>query len=396
MKVKYKLASNTWDEREENAIMRVLRSKRYTMGDEVDVFEEQFAKFIGVKHAIMTNSGSSANLVACAAFKYANRYDLGTVIVPAVSWSTTFFPLSQMGYKLKFIDVDILTLNIDLVELENNITSDVVGVCGVSLLGNPSGMDKIRKICDENKLFFYEDNCESLGASIDGKLAGSYGDISTHSFFFSHHLQTMEGGMVTTDDDEYAQLCRSLRAHGWTRDKKSGDLSDSLLAEFHKSYEFVLPGYCVRPIEFMGALGQVQLAKWPEMRLQRIKNAELFIEICEKYKKYLSIQDCGSYESTWFGFAILLNQNERNNRETLIEIFKRRGIEYRPIVAGNFTKQKVMKYLDHVALNVYPVADHVHDNGVFVGNDAKELLDELGLLDEALSEYVEIKKSSRN
>jgi CDP-6-deoxy-D-xylo-4-hexulose-3-dehydrase len=344
----------------------------------------------------MTNSGSSANLVACAAFKYANRFKIGTVIVPAVSWSTTFYPLSQMGFKLKFIDIDISSLNIDIYELEKNITSDVVGICGVSLLGNPSGMDKIRNLCDRFKLFFYEDNCESFGASINGKLAGSFGDISTHSFFYSHHLQTMEGGMVSTNDEEYAQLSRSLRAHGWTRDKKSGDLSDSSVGEFQKSYEFVLPGYCVRPIEFMGALGQVQLAKWPQMKDQRQKNAVLFVETCKKYKKYISIQDCGNNESTWFGFAIILNKTGKNNRDILIEIFKRHGIEYRPIVAGNFTKQSVMKYLDHIPLNKYQVADHVHDNGVFVGNDAKELSAEIGILDDALSEYVNIIKEQEN
>jgi CDP-6-deoxy-D-xylo-4-hexulose-3-dehydrase len=385
---KYQLASNTWDELEEKAIARVIKSGQYTMGKEVSKFEDEFACFVGVKHAIMVNSGSSANLIACAAFKYSNRFNLGTVIVPAVSWSTTFFPLSQMGYKLKFIDIDLLTLNIDVSKIEECITEEVVGICGVSLLGNPTGMDAIRDICNNNKLFFYEDNCESLGASIKSKLAGSFGHISTHSFFFSHHLQTMEGGMLCTNDDEYAKLARSLRAHGWTRDKKSGDLSDVSIDPFHKSFEFILPGYCVRPIEFMGAIGQEQLKKWPEMKKMRRKNAEKFKTIIEKYPSYLILQNCFENESSWFGFSMILTGTAIGKRAVLIDIFNKLNIEYRPIVAGNFTRQSVIKLLKHEQLTNYPAADQVHDNGIFVGNDSRDLIEELKLLETALTEFI--------
>jgi CDP-6-deoxy-D-xylo-4-hexulose-3-dehydrase len=388
MSIKYQLASNTWDGLEEAAIARVIKSNQYTMGVEVSAFEDQFSKFVGMKHAVMVNSGSSANLIACSAFKFSNRFKTGTVIVPSVSWSTTYFPLSQMGFKLKFVDIDLSTLNIDVKKIEGMIDDDVVGICGVSLLGNPTGMDSLRTICDKFNLFFYEDNCESLGAKIDGKLAGSFGDISSHSFFFSHHLQTMEGGMVCTDDDQYAMLARSLRAHGWTRDKKSGDLSDGLCDPFHKSFEFILPGYCVRPIEFMGAIGQVQLAKWPEMLKYRLANADLFKNIMSKYVNYILIQDCQLNVSSWFGFAMVLTGNAAGKRGLLAKILDRYGIEYRPIVAGNFTRQKVLQYIDHSELSNYPAADQVHFNGIFVGNDAKDLSNEIDLLDAALSEFI--------
>jgi CDP-6-deoxy-D-xylo-4-hexulose-3-dehydrase len=388
MTLNYKLASNTWTKLEEDSIYRVLKSRQYTMGPEVSLFEDQFADFVGVKHAVMVNSGSSANLIACASLKYSNRYKLGTVIVPAVSWSTTFFPLSQMGYKLKFVDVNINTLNIDIDKIQEAITGDVVGICGVSLLGNPVGMDLIRKICDDKKLFFYEDNCESLGASIGGRMAGSFGDVSSHSFFFSHHLQTMEGGMVCTNDNELAKLSRSLRAHGWTRDKKSGDISRASVDKFHKSFEFVLPGYCVRPIEFTGAIGQVQLAKWPDMKAIRLMNADKFIKLLNKYNNYISIQQNFGAVNSWFGFAMILKGLALGQRQKLTEVFDDFGIEYRPIVAGNFTRQSVMQLLDHEPLDNYCNADLIHDDGIFVGNDARDLTSELEILDQALSKFI--------
>lgn len=385
---KYQLASNTWDSREEVAISRVLRSGQFTMGKEVSEFEDEFTQFLGVKHAIMVNSGSSANLIACSALRYSKKYpNTGTVIVPAVSWSTTFFPINQAGYKLKFIDINIETLNIDLDKLVENITEDVVGICGVSLLGNPSGMEKVRSICDKNDLFFFEDNCESLGASIHGKLAGSFGHVSSHSFFFSHHLQTMEGGMVCTDDDELAMLCRSLRAHGWTRDKKSGSLSNVKIDKFNQSFEFVLPGYCVRPIEFMGAVGKVQLSKWPEMKKFRLANSEKFIDIVSQFEEIIKIQDATGNVSSWFGFSMILQGKAHDKRNLLASILDKHAIEYRPIVAGNFTKQEVLCHLNCEPLKSYPAADLVHNQGIFVGNDARDLSQELLLLKNALIEF---------
>ena len=383
----YPLASNTWDEREKLSILRVLESNQFTMGKEVDEFENMFSKYLGVKHSIMVNSGSSANLLACAAFRLSGRYENGTVIAPAVSWSTTFFPISQWGYKIKFLDINIRSLNIDIKEIKKNITSDVVGICGVSLLGNPSGMDEIRKICSEYNLFFFEDNCESFGASIGETMAGNFGDISTHSFFFSHHMQTMEGGMVSTNDDGLASIIRSLRAHGWTRDKKSGDLSDKAFDNFSKSFEFIYPGYCVRPIEFMGAVGKEQLSKWPLMKESRIKNAVNYRKMMDEFEELFIIQSGEGIESTWFGFSMILIGKAKGSRGLLVNIFEKYNIEYRPIVAGNFTKQKVIEYLDHCPLGHYPNADEVDKNGIFVGNDSRDLSGELSLLKKAILEF---------
>lgn len=383
----YALASNTWNASEIEAINRVISSNQYTMGKEVSEFEDQFATQISVKHAIMVNSGSSANLIACSSLLYSHKYKKGTVLVPAVSWSTTYFPLHQCGYKLKFIDIDPLTLNIDTDLIEANIDEDVVGICGVSLLGNPTGMDVISEIANRRGLFFYEDNCESFGALVRGKYAGTFGTITSHSFFFSHHLQTMEGGMVCTNDDDLAMIARSLRAHGWTRDKKSGDLSSDSIDEFHKSFEFVIPGYCVRPIEFMGAVGKEQLKKWPDMFAERRLNASHFKQLMIKYSDIIRTQDEGDSISSWFGFAMTLINAASGKRKLLIQSLKKYGIEYRPIVAGNFTRQQVIRHINCETPKNYPNADLIHFDGIFIGNDSRPLNKELAFLDLALSDF---------
>ncbi len=389
MVTNYKLASNTWDSLEAEAILEVLNSGNYTMGKRVSEFEDEFSDFLNVKHSIMVNSGSSANLIALASIKYSNEFtNEPTVIVPAVSWSTTFFPLHQMGFKLRFVDIDLDTLNLNLQAVENAIDESVVAIMAVSLLGNPEGLSELSRLCDNRGLLLIEDNCESFGAKNYSKFAGTYGKVSTHSFFFSHHLQTMEGGMVCTNDDTIAIAARSLRAHGWTRDQKSGKHSDAVEGGFNKSFEFVLPGYCVRPIEFMGAVGSVQLKKWPTMLDWRIKNANIFKNIITDYSNIIKIQQTPNSMSSWFGFSMILHGKASGKRADLEAVFKKYGIEYRPIVAGNFTRQTVIKHLNVDSIGVYKNADQVHLNGIFIGNDSRCLAKELSLLSSSLQDFM--------
>jgi CDP-6-deoxy-D-xylo-4-hexulose-3-dehydrase len=181
----------------------------FSMGKEVFTFEEQFAKYTGSKHCVMVNSGSSANLIMIGAmfYKKNNPWKIGDeVLVPAVSWPTTYYPLYQYGLKIKFIDIDLETLNFDLNALEKAITPKTKGILAVNLLGNPNDFDRIQSMIKGRDIVLLEDNCESLGATFKGKQAGTFGDMGTFSFFFSHHISTMEGGMVVTDDEELHQI----------------------------------------------------------------------------------------------------------------------------------------------------------------------------------------------
>ncbi|MBL8994610.1 MAG: aminotransferase class I/II-fold pyridoxal phosphate-dependent enzyme, partial [Spirochaetia bacterium] len=219
----YELAALTWGKEEKSALARVIKSGKFTMGENVKKFEEQFASFFGRKYAVMANSGSSANLLGVAAlfFRKDNPLKRGDeVIVPCISWATTFYPLHQYGLKLRFVDVDLETLNYNTSALEKAVTPATRMIVAVSILGNPCDFDPILALCKKHNLILFEDNCESLGARYKGRYTGSFGLISTFSTFFSHHIATMEGGLVTTDDKELYNLFRSLRNHGWTRDQE--------------------------------------------------------------------------------------------------------------------------------------------------------------------------------
>src|SRR5688572_7417351 len=248
----YELASTSWGPEEIDAIQRVVRSGQFTMGREVEAFEHAFARKLGVRHAVMMNSGSSANLVGVAALFHTRERPLrrgDEVIVPAISWATTFHPLQQYGLRLRFVDVDLQTLNMDVSQLEAALTPRTRMVLAVSILGNPAPLDVIRAFADRHGLRYFEDNCESLGAELNGRPTGTFGDLSTFSTFYSHHISTMEGGLLATDDMEIAHLAKAIRNHGWARDLPA----DSPLGTpdddpFFEAYRFVVPGYNVRPL----------------------------------------------------------------------------------------------------------------------------------------------------
>jgi dTDP-4-amino-4,6-dideoxygalactose transaminase len=239
--INYSLASSTWDQNEYAAIQRVIESDMFTMGKEVAQYEKDFADFFGAKHALMVSSGSTANLLMIASLFFTKnaKYKLkrgDEVIVPAVSWSTTYFPLQQYGLKVKFVDIDRQTLNMDLDKLEAAITDKTRAILSVNLLGNPNDFARMNDIIANRDIFILEDNCESMGATINGKQAGTFGVMGTFSSFFSHHIATMEGGCVVTDDEELYHILLCIRAHGWTRNlpkfnKVTGEKSDDVFEE---------------------------------------------------------------------------------------------------------------------------------------------------------------------
>ena len=308
MSYKYPLATATWDQAEYDALQSVITSGMFTMGPKVFEFERQFASYLGAKHCVMVNSGSSANLLMVAALFYSKNPDLilkpgDEVIVPAVSWSTTYYPLHQYGLKIKFVDIDLQTLNYDLDALEKAVTDNTRLIMAVNLLGNPNDFDRIKTIIGTRKITLIEDNCESLGAEFQGKKAGTFGVMGSYSSFFSHHISTMEGGLISTDDDELHHILLSLRAHGWTRNlpKVNHVCSDKSDDPFKESFRFVLPGYNVRPLEMSGALGIEQVKKLPSLIAERRKNAAMLQTVMQDHPKVLIQQEIGA--SSWFGFS---------------------------------------------------------------------------------------------
>ena len=383
----YSLASGSWDELEVNAINDVIKSNRYTMGSKVRQFENEFSKFFDVKYSLMLNSGSSANLLAIASLIIDEETDLNQgdeVIVPAVSWSTTFSPISQYGLKLRFVDIDLNTLNIDENLIENAITKKTKAIFAVNLLGNSCNFKKLKDLCDKYNLLLLEDNCESLGAKYDNKFTGTIGNVGTFSFFFSHHMQTMEGGMLVTNNKKTYELANSMRAHGWIRDlpddnslfKKTGD-------NFEDSFKFITPGYSIRPLEMSGAIGSVQLKKINNFIDNRRENAKFFNELFKSNENIIIQRETG--ESSWFGFSIVLKNKLLGKRSEVLKKLSNVNIETRPIVAGNFTKNPTIKYMDHTISGELKNAEYIDENGFFVGNDHRDLKSRILLLHDTIN-----------
>ena len=390
--MKYKLASSTWDHKEIDAIHSVIESGIYSMADRVREYEHDFADYLSCKFAVMTSSGSTANLLMIASMFYTHdesrRLKAGDeIIVPAVSWSTTYFPLQQYGLKVKFVDIDRETLNIDLEKLESAITDRTKVILAVNLLGNPNDFDVIERITSGRNITLLEDNCESLGASFRGKMAGTFGLMGTFSSFFSHHIATMEGGCVVTDDEELYHILLCLRAHGWTRDLPDTNLVTGVKDEdpFVESFKFVLPGYNVRPLEMSGAIGVEQIKKLPAFIATRKSNALYFIERFANHPHITIQSEIG--ESSWFGFSLVINESSPFSRSDLIKLLRAKDIECRPIVTGNFLKNtEVLKYFDYEVHGEMVNATYVDDNGLFVGNHHVDIFGEIDRLEKIINE----------
>lgn len=370
--MQYKLCDDTWDKAEINAINRVIQSNRFSMGEEVKNFEKEFAKKFHVAYAVMVSSGSAANLLAVASLVYSGKLKKGDeVLVPAVSWSTTYYPLYQMGLKIRFLDIDRNTLNIAADKIEEAITPDTKMIFAVNLLGNPNEFHLILEICQKNNILLIEDNCESLGGEYQGKKLGTFGLLGTYSTFYSHHLCTMEGGLVVTNDEELYHYMLVIRAHGWTRNlPKESRIYVKSENSFYESYNFILPGFNLRPIEMEGAVGTEQLKKMDHIIDVRRINAKYFVE------KMAGLEDvCIQKEiesSSWFGFAIILEGRYRGKRDRIVKELDELGIEVRPIVAGNFTRNRVIDYMDYSIYGTLENANFIHDNGFFIGNHSKK------------------------
>ena len=377
-KALYPLASDNWDSKEFEAIQQVLDSNHFTMGEQVRIFEENVAKKFGSKFAIMVNSGSSANLVMLTILKILSNQKIKkpNIIVPAVSWSTTYTPAYYLDLELKFCDVDINHFGLNLDSVSKAIDKDTIAILAVNLLGSAADLDNLRNLAKDKNIILLEDNCESLGATLNGEYTGTFGLMASHSSFFSHHINSMEGGWITTDSIQVLDIATSLRAHGWTRllsndsEWRKKELS---VDWFDAQFEFVLPGLNFRPLEIEAAIANVQLTKVDSMLEIRRKNAQYFKSVISQVQNVQTQSPNG--DSSWFAFPLIFESLEKRN--LVANKFKEFGIECRPIVTGNFTRQSVLKFLKYRITEDLHNANIIHDNGLYIGNHPHDLSGEL-------------------
>ena len=384
------LALSTWGEEDLDALHEVINSGFYTMGPKVAEFEQVFAEYHKSKYCVMVNSGSSANFLMVAALfftKHRKKLNRGDeVIVPAVSWSTTYSPLYYHGLKARFVDVDIDSLNINVDLIESAITKKTKAIFAVNLLGNCADYKRLVEICERHDLILLEDNCESLGAENIGKRSGSFGLVSSCSSFFSHHISTMEGGLILTDDEEIYHILLSIRAHGWTRNLPSDNLVCKKGTDpFFESFRFVLPGYNLRPLEMSAAVGIVQMKKIDSFIEKRRVNHLSFKKIMKQFE-FIKLQ-VETGRSSWFGFSMIVDTKTGLSRHSLVDLLTRRNIECRPIVSGNIMNNEMINYFDYSVFGTLDASDIVHNDGLFIGNHHIDIKDGLENLTDALGRF---------
>jgi CDP-6-deoxy-D-xylo-4-hexulose-3-dehydrase len=370
-KIPLSVPSYNWEEAYE-ALESIL-STWVTMGGKVYKFESMFAEYLGVKNGVMVNSGSSANLIALSVLANPatnNRILKGSeIITPAVTWSTTIFPISNINSIPILTDINPETYTIDTEEIEKGITKKTRAILPVHLLGNPCDMDRITEIAQDHDLFILEDCCEAHGAEWKGQKVGSIGDLSSFSFFFSHHISTIEGGILISNNEDYLELAKSLRAHGWIRELKDRKSISDKYPKFDDRFLFINAGYNVRPTEIQGAFGIHQLKKLEKFIEVRRRNARYWTKKLEIYSDYITIpKEQKGTKHAWFGYPLTIKSEAPFNRKQLTDFLETRGIETRPIMAGNIAEQPVINQIQHRKSGNLEISRMVMRNSFFFGN----------------------------
>lgn len=385
----YPLALATYGSDEVLEALESMCSFRTSMWEKTRRFEEAFGMKYGGE-AVMVNSGSSADLLIAFAMHEMSGGPLRSgdeILVPAVTWPTQLWSLLMAGFTTRLIDVDPVTMNVDLSNLEAKIGPKTKAISLVHLMGNPVDMDVVSAICRRHDLILLEDCCESLGAQWRSQYVGTYGEASAFSFFFSHHITTMEGGMILTQKPELAERFRLLRAHGWSRNLRNPPGSTDGL---DPRYTFLNWGFNVRPTELQAGFGLVQLEKSERFQEARDLNARVAAERLFAHAPFLRLMQVSSEgRCTWFALPILVSPDAPFSRDDLTHHLESQGVETRPVVTGNLARHPAAeRFRGVVEMGSLPGADYVHENGFYIGLHPVDARSDLERVFDIIDEFV--------
>lgn len=366
--IEYPLAKETINEKDIDELCNWLKSyPRLTKGNLTIEVEEKWAKYIGTKHAVFNNSGSSANLLMIYTAIMADKIKNKKIVVPSVGWVTTIAPAIQFGLEPIMVEADKKTYGIDLDELEKICKKDKPdAVIFVQVLGVPHYRERLLELKEKYGFFLMEDACAALGSSYaDGSMVGTVGDMSSFSFYFGHQLSTIEGGMVNTDDPELHQVLVMLRSHGWGKDLNP-DAYKALMDgygidDFHQPFTFFLPGFNLRSTDLQAFLGirQIDRAEWVAKKRNRNH-----LQYADELKGYVEFQDWGDNNPVSISFGALAKSPE--HRKEIVKRLIENGIETRIFSAGNLGRHPF--WTDIYEEFEAPVSDSIHSRGFFLPN----------------------------
>ena len=366
------LISPSYGKEEIIEAMSSMISTWVTMGEKVKSFEKSFAKYTGTKYAVMVNSGSSANLLALSILSHPviKKIKKGSeIITPAVTWATTVYPIVNIGAKPVFVDVDLDTYTLNTDSVESAISKKTSAIMPVHLLGNPCNMTKLSKIAKKQEISIIEDTCEAHGAEFRSKKVGSFGDISTFSFFMSHHITTIEGGMLLTNNQQYYELAKSMRAFGWTRDLKNRKKIIEKNKEIDERFLFVNLGFNIRPTELQGAFGIHQIKKLNKFIKIRRENAKYWNKKLKGLEDIFIIpKETVNTKHSYFCYPLTIRKDANFSRADIVKYLGKYKIETRPIMAGNMVEQPVTRSFEHKIHKNLKNSRLIMRNGFFIGN----------------------------
>ena len=390
----YPLSIASYDVEEILAAVDSLCSFRTTMWEKTAQFEREFGEQLGYSEAVMVNSGSSADLLIAFALVNPQTKLLAPgdeVLVASVTWPTQIWSAMMAGLRVRLVDTDPVTLNMDLQDLEAKITCRTRAISLVHLMGNPCDMDRVLALCQKYDLILIEDCCEALGARFNGRPVGTFGLAGSFSFFFSHHITTMEGGMIVCQDQALSDLFRLLRAHGWARNTRYVDVEPR--ANLDPRYMFLNWGFNVRPTELQAGFGLEQLKRLPGFNTQRLKNVEYFNSYLHRYNSLMRLMEVRPRgECSWFALPIVLTADCPFRKDEFLSYLEAEGVETRPVVAGNLALQPVCQMYPELQGDSLPGANIIHERGFYLGLypfDARQSLDRLAeTFDRFICKYV--------
>ena len=369
----YPLIENPYRKSDINEALKVLKSKRLTIGPVTDKFQNIFTKKLGSNFSLMVNSGSSANLLAlqCLINPYRKkRLKPGDeVLIPSLCWSTSLWPIIQSGLKPKFVDIDLDSLNINLNDLKKKISKKTKAILIVHVLGNCVDMSELMRIVKKHNLILIEDTCESLGTKYKNKYLGTFGDFSSFSFYSSHQISSGEGGMICCKNNDDHEIIKSLRAHGWSRGLKNEKKIAAANKHLDSRFIFYNSGFNLRSTDIAASIGLNQFKDIDQFIKKRSINRDKILKMFKKkikMMKYLSFIDANNHvKASWFGIPILLSK--KINRNKFLKKIEKLGVETRPIISGNFLKQPSIKKYKLNKKSNFKNSDIVNNHGFFIG-----------------------------